>query len=484
MHIPRRRRLLRLSPLLACAGLAACLVGPDYRRPSAPTTPAYKEAGSWAPANPSDAADRRDWWTVFGDPTLNDLEARVERSNPTLAGAEAAYRQARALVAQQRAALFPTVSLNGAASVSGGGRATAPVVVGGVTPPPTVEFVTTQAYSLGLGATWEPDLWGRVRRTIENARANAEASAADLANTRLSAQMELAADYISLRQFDEEKRLLDATAAGYARSLTIAQNRYNVGVAAKSDVLSAQSQLQTTQADDADLAQQRARVEHAIAILAGEPPASLTLAPAPWSLRPPQIPAGLPSTLLERRPDIAAAERLAAAANALIGVQTAAYYPNLALTGQAGFAAGELGSLFSAPSFLWSLGASAAATIFDAGARRAGVAQARAAYDQAVAAYRQSVLTAFGQVEDNLAAQRVLAGELALRQAAAQAAEANATIARNQYLAGQTDYTAVVVAQATALSARTAQLQVEAARRTTAVDLIAALGGGWTAGTP
>ncbi len=476
MHTPRRRRLLRLSPLLACASLAACLVGPNYRRPSAPTTPAYKEAQGWAPANPSDAADRRDWWTVFGDPTLNDLEARVERSNQTLAGAEAAYRQARALVAEQRAALFPIVALNGAAAIAGGS--------GGATVSGSVGGGTTQAYSLGLGATWEPDLWGRVRRMIENARATAQASAADLANTRLSAQMELAADYILLRQLDEEKRLLDATAAGYARSLTIAQNRYNVGVAAKSDVLSAQSQLQTTQADDADLAQQRARVEHAIAILAGEPPASLTLAPAPWNLRLPQIPAGLPSTLLERRPDIAAAERLAAAANALIGVQTAAFYPNLSLTGQAGFGASELGQLFNTSNFVWSLGASVAETIFDAGARRARVAEARAAYDQAVANYRQTVLTAFGQVEDNLAAQRVLAGELALRQAAAQAAEANAAIARNQYLADQVDYTAVVVAQATALSARTSELQIEAARLTTAVDLIAALGGGWRVGTP
>ncbi|MEO8927016.1 MAG: efflux transporter outer membrane subunit [Caulobacteraceae bacterium] len=452
--------------LLACGAVSGCLVGPNYRRPSAPTPLAYKEIQGWTHANPSDAADRRDWWTVFGDPTLNALETRVETSNQTLAGAQAAYRQARALVAQQRAALFPTVALSGSAGASGG-----------------VGTATTQAYNLGLGATWEPDLWGRVRRTIENAGDNAQASAANLAGARLSAQMELAADYISLRQFDEEKRLLDATAAGYARSLTIIQNKYKVGVAAKSDVLSALSQLQTTQADDADLAQQRARVEHAIAILTGQPPAALTLAPAPWTLALPLIPAGLPSTLLQRRPDIAAAERSAAAANALIGVQVAAYYPNLTLTGQGGFAAGELGQLFNTSSLVWSLGASAAETLFDAGARRAGVAQARAAYDQAVANYRQTVLVAFGQVEDNLAAQRVLAAEQALRLAASKAADANEAIARNQYLAGQVDYTTVVVAQATALSARNAELQIEAARLTTAVDLIAALGGGWTPAT-
>ncbi|MDQ2859501.1 MAG: TolC family protein, partial [Pseudomonadota bacterium] len=238
------------------------------------------------------------------------------------------------------------------------------------------------------------------------------------------------------------------------------------------------------QADDADLAQQRARAEHAIAILAGQTPASLTLAPAPWTLRLPQIPAGLPSALLQRRPDIAAAERGAAAANALIGVQTAAYYPTVNLTGQVGFASSELGRLFNTSNLVWSLGASAVETIFDAGARRARVAQARAAYDQAVANYRQTVLTAFGQVEDNLAAQRVLAVEQALRQAASRAADANEVIARNQYLAGQADYTTVVVAQATALSARNAELQIEAARLTTAVDLIAALGGGWTTSAP
>jgi len=472
MPAPLSKTIRFVLPLLMCGAVGGCLVGPNYRRPSAPTPAAYKEAGNteaggWAPANPSDAADRRDWWTVFGDRTLNDLETRVATSNQTLAGAEAAYRQARALVAQQRAALFPTVAINASANVGGG-----------------VGAPTSQAYNLGLGATWEPDLWGAVRRNIENAGDNAQASAATLANTRLSAQMELAADYISLRQFDEEKRLLDATVTAYARSLTIAQNRYNVGVAAKSDVLSAQSQLQSTQADDTDLAQQRARVEHAIAIMAGQTPASLTLAPAAWTLRLPQIPAGLPSTLLQRRPDIAAAERATAAANALIGVQTAAYYPTVSLTGQGGFASSELGQLFNTSNLVWSLGASVAETIFDAGARRARVAQARAAYDQAVAAYRQTVLVAFGQVEDNLAAQRVLGAEQSLRQAASQAADANEVIARNQYLAGQVDYTTVVVAEATALSDRNALLQIEAARLTTAVDLIAALGGGWRAGAP
>jgi NodT family efflux transporter outer membrane factor (OMF) lipoprotein len=453
-----------LIPLIALAG---CLVGPNYHRPTTPISATFKEAAGWAPAQPSDAADRSDWWTAFGDPTLNALEAKVEVSNQNLAAAEAAYRQAHALVAEQRAALFPLITLDGSASVAGGGGAK-----------------TSAAYRLGLGGTWEPDIWGRIRRTIENAKANAQASAADLANARLSAQMELAADYISMRQLDEEKRLLDLTIVGYQRSLTITQNRYRVGVAQKSDVLNAQVQLQNTQSQSVDLIQQRARMEHAIAILTGQAPADLTLPATSWTLTLPEIPPGIPSKLLQRRPDVASAERKAAAANALIGVQVAAYFPTLTLTGQAGFAGAELGRLFSASAFTWSLGATATETLLDFGARKARVAEARAAYDQAVAIYRQAVLTALGQVEDNLAAQRVLAGELALDQSASLAADENETIARNQYLAGQTDYTTVVVADATALSARRTLLQVQATRLTTAVDLIAALGGGWSGDLP
>ncbi|MHB8529320.1 MAG: efflux transporter outer membrane subunit [Caulobacteraceae bacterium] len=463
-----------LAQAVAVVSLAGCLVGPNYRRPAVPTPAAFKEARGWALAIPSDAADRRDWWVVFGDPVLNDLEARVEVSNQNLAAAEAAYRQARALVSEQRAALFPTVNLNGSANVSGGGGRTSTAGAG-------QSRGTVASYTVGAGASWAPDIWGAVRRAVQGARANAQASAADLANARLSAQMELAADYVALRQFDENKRLLDDTVAAYARSLQITQNKYRAGVSARSDVFSAQSQLDSTRAQDADLVQQRAKVEHAIAILTGAPPAQLTLATTAWTLKPPQIPAALPSTLLERRPDIAAAERLAAAANAQVGVQTAAYYPSLSLTGQAGFDSTNLAKLFSASNFVWSLGASAAETVFDAGLRHARVAAARAAYDQAVANYRQTVLTAFGQVEDNLAAQRVLAGEEGLRASASAAADANERITLNQYRAGLVDYTTVVVAEATALADRTALLQTQAARLTTAVDLIGALGGGWSA---
>jgi NodT family efflux transporter outer membrane factor (OMF) lipoprotein len=479
----RRLPASRVSVLL-CAGLAACMAGPRYIRPSAPTPPAFKEAEGWAPATPSDAADRQDWWTVFGDPALNALEAKVTVSNQTLRADEAAYREAHALVAQDRAALFPTLSLDASATRSYSGSSGVSQSTGaGNGANGTGSFVgsgTRVTYQPSVGASWAPDVWGSVRRTIENARGDAQASAATLANARLSAQTELAVDYIGLRQLDEEKRILDETVAGYARTLAIVQNKYAVGVAAQSDVLSARSQLLSTQAQATDLAQQRARLEHAIAILTGEPPSALTLTPAPWSLALPNLPAAAPSALLQRRPDIAAAERQAAAASALIGVQIAAYYPTISLTGQGGYASSQLGQLFNASSSFWSLGASAAETVFDAGARAAKVRGARAAYDQAVANYRQTVLTAFGQVEDNLAAQRVYGAEEVQLKTASDVAAANERVTRNEYAAGTVDFTTVVTAQAAALTARNALLTVQADRLTTAVNLIEALGGGWT----
>ena len=475
---------LRLAPLVALAALSACEVGPNYKRPATPTPTTYKEVEGWAPAHPADAADRADWWTVFNDPVLNDLEQRVEVSNQNLAAAEAAYRQARALVSQQRAALFPTVNLNGSANVSGGGSGGGGAGTGtGTTGVGAGGRGTSQSYRLELGATWEPDIWGKIRRTIENASANAQASAADLANARLSAQTEVAVDYIQLRQLDEQKRILDATVDAYAKSLTIARNKYNAGTSAKGDVLQAQTQLENTRASDTDLAQQRAKLEHAIAILTGRPPAEVSIAPADWTLAPVDIPPGLPSTLLERRPDIAAAERKTAAASANIGVATSAYYPTLDLSGSGGTAASKIGQLFSASSLLWALGATAAETVLDFGARHAQVEQAKAAFDVATANYRQTVLTAFGQVEDNLAAQRVLAAEQTDRRAALADSDEALKIVQNQYRAGTVDYTSVVVAQATALNTHNAELSVEAARLTTTVDLIAALGGGWNAGT-
>jgi NodT family efflux transporter outer membrane factor (OMF) lipoprotein len=320
-----------------------------------------------------------------------------------------------------------------------------------------------------------------VRRNINNTRLTAQASAATLANARLSLQTELATDYIELRQYDQEKRLYDQEVAGYQRALQVTENKYRAGNVARSDVLTAQVTLQSAQATQADLERQRQILEHAIAVLVGVAPADLTIAPVEWNLKLPQLPAIVPTTLLQRRPDIAQAERSAAAANELIGVQIAAYYPNLELTGDVGFDATGIGQLFNASNFLWTLGADATETIFDAGLRHAKVRAARAAYDEAVATYRETVLAAFQNVEDTLVAQRVYGTELTLLTSAAQAATLNQTLTLNEYNAGTVDYTTVAAAQASALQSQVSQLQIEASRLATAVALIEALGGGWTA---
>ncbi len=480
MPDPRHfRPHLRAVPLfLAAVALSACEVGPNYHQPSAPTTPAYKEIAGWTAAQPSDAADRADWWTVFNDPVLNDLEQKVAISNQNLAAAEAAYQQARALVSEQRAALWPSVSATGSATVSkssGGGSVVGGTVISGGS------RGTVQDYNVQLGGTWEPDIWGKVRRAIEGAKASAQASAADLANVRLSAQMTLAADYITLRQLDEQKRFDDETVKAYDQSLTITRNKYNAGNAALSDVDAAETQLHNAKAADIALGQQRDQAEHAIAILTGQPPAAVSIAPGPWTLQPVAIPPGVPSTLLQRRPDVAEAERQAASASSGIGVATAGYYPNVTLTGTGGTETQSIGALFSPQTFFWNAGVSAAETIFNGGLTHAQVQAARAAYDQSVANYRQAVLTAFGQVEDNLSAQRVLAQEQPELQAAVNSADQDLRIVQNQYKSGTVDYTSVVVAETADYSAHNAELALEANRLTTTVDLIVALGGGWNA---
>jgi NodT family efflux transporter outer membrane factor (OMF) lipoprotein len=476
--------LLRiLAPCAAAAALAGCMVGPTYHRPATPMAAAFKEKG-WTPAQPADLAPRGDWWTIFEDPALDALEAKVEVSNQNVAAAEAAYRQAQAIVAQQRAALFPTVSLDGGATRSGGGRGGGQTVVtsGGTS------FISggggraSTSYRVTASASWAPDIWGRIRRGVEAARGSAQASEADLAGAKLSAQGTLAANYFDLRETDIEIALLTQTVAGFQKSLTIAQNRYKAGIAPHSDVLQAQSQLASTQADLADLQRTRASLEHAIAVLTGQTPESFALAADPnWRATIPQVPAGVPSALLQRRPDIAAAERRAAAASAQIGVQVAAYYPDLTLTGSYGFAGGELGRLIETSNSVWSYGAALGETLFNGGLTHARVSAARAGYDQAVAQYRQTVLAALQDVEDQLAASRVLAEEYALREQAARDAELAATMVVNQYREGQVAYTDVVTAQASALSARRAVVQQAAARQATAVALIQGLGGGWTA---
>jgi NodT family efflux transporter outer membrane factor (OMF) lipoprotein len=474
--------------------LAGCAVGPNYARPSAPTPTTYKEVEGWTQAQPSDAMDKGEWWTIFNDPVLNDLEAKVTVSNQNLKAAEANYRQALALLDEQRATLFPSVNLTGSATRSksassgssfggtGASTGTSTGTTTGTTLSSSSSGQTFNQYSAKLGATWDLDVWGRIRRSIESAKDNAQASQADIANAKLSAQVLLAADYIQLRASDEQKRLIDLSVKYYADTLRITQNRYAVGTAARSDVLTAQTQVKSAQASAVDLLKQRAQYEHAIAVLIGQPPANLTLALQPWNLVVPSVPLGMPSTLLERRPDIAAAERTMASANAQIGVNIAGYFPDLSLSGSDGFAASALSHFFSAANNSWSIGANVTQTVFDAGATSARVRAARAVYDSNVANYRQTVLNAFQQVEDNVAALRVLESEYALDKEASEEADEAEKIVENQYKAGQVDFTTVVVAQNTALNARRTEIVTAGSRMVALVDLISALGGGWQYG--
>jgi NodT family efflux transporter outer membrane factor (OMF) lipoprotein len=480
----RHALLLTACVALSACGLAGCAVGPDYARPSAPAPAAYKEAAGWSPAAPADALDRGDWWTLFGDPVLNDLAGQVKVSNQNIAAAEAAYRQARALVSEQRAALFPTVNLTGSGTRSGGGSGGGTTIVNPDGSTSGGGGGTRSTYRASLGASWEIDVWGRIRRTVEVARANAQASEADLANATLSAQAELAVNYFGARQSEAEVALNQATVDGYRRTAQIARNRYNVGTVAHSELLQAETQLANAQSDLEDSHRQRAVYEHAIAVLVGKAPGDFTLPPSTVEAAPPQIPAGVPSTLLQRRPDIASAERRVAAANAQIGVAEAAWFPDLTLNGSYGLASTALGSLFNASNTVWSFGASAAETLFNGGARVAQVKGARAAYDQTVAEYRQTVLTALQDVEDQLTAAAVLERQYVLRQQASAAADAAERMVSNQYQAGQVSYVELFTAQTSAYAARRALAQTRAQRQTAAVTLIQALGGGWRQPTP
>jgi NodT family efflux transporter outer membrane factor (OMF) lipoprotein len=484
MDSPMPHRLFRiLTSSAAAVALAGCMVGPNYHRPEMPLAPAFKEEG-WSPVKPSDLSPRGDWWTVFNDPTLSALEAKVAISNQNVVAAEAAYRQAEALVREQRAALLPTINLDAGATRAGGGRGGSGAIVsggGGTSVVTGVGGRSSTTYRASVGASWDVDLWGRIRRGIEAARGSAEASEADLAGARLSAQGSLASDYFNLRETDVAIALLTETAAGYQKNLQIATNRYNAGIGTHSDALQAQSQLASTQADLADLGRTRAAFEHAIAVLTGETPETFNLPADPnWKPYVPVVPASVPSTLLQRRPDVAAAERRAASASAQIGVQVAAYFPDISLSGSYGFNATELGKLFNASNSVWSYGISAAETVFNGGLTGARVSAARAGYDQAVAQYRQTVLAALQDVEDQLAATRILADEYTLREQASRDADQALTMVMNQYREGQVDYTSVVVAQVAALNARRSMVQAAALRQTTAVALIQGIGGGWT----
>ena len=464
-------RLRWIAPALALGSLAACEVGPDYQRPTAPTPAAYKEIGGWKPSEPREAASGTAWWMIYGDPLLDDLERQIDISNQTLKASEAAFRQASALVQEARAAFFPTVAVDASATRSGAGSGRSP----------TGRSTITSQFTATGNLSWEIDVWGRIRRSVEASYASAEASAADLAAARLSAQSALAADYLALRISDELKRLLDATVDADTRSLQITRNRYNQGTAARSDVAQALAQVEGVKAQAINVGVQRAQLEHAIAVLIGKPPAEFSIASTPLELGVPVVPPGVPSTLLERRPDIAAAERSAASANAQIGVAIAAYYPAITLSASYGFVGSAIETLFRASNAVWSVGPQLAETVFDAGLRSAQVAAARAAYDQTIANYRQTVLAAFQQVEDELAALRILEQQAEVQDRAVKAAEEAERLILNQYTAGTVSYTNVITAQTVSLSNKQTALSILQSRLAASVVLIEALGGGWTA---
>ena len=469
---------------LACLTLVltACSIGPKYQRPEAQVPSAYKESPpasfeelrAWKAAQPNDGAPRGTWWEVFGDPQLNALEEQVEVSNQTLAVAEAQLRGARAAIGVARAALFPTIT--GTASVTGARQS---LNRSGAPAKPSNE--TRSDYLLSLDTSYELDVWGRIRHTVEASTASAQASAADLETARLSIHAELATDYFVLHGLDAQQQLLALTIAAFETALQLTTNRYNQGVASQIEVLQARTLLETVRAQAIDLGVQRTQFEHAIAILLGKPPAEFTIPPAPIAVQPPVIPAGLPSELLERRPDIAGAERRVAAANEQIGIAQAAFYPTVSLRPTIGLESTSLSNLFSWPSALWSFGSSLVQIAFDAGRRRAVTEQAIAAYDATVATYRQTVLTAFQGVEDNLAALRILEEESQQQEKAVQAAEAALLLALNRYKAGVTTYLEVITAQSAALTAERTALDLSTRRMNASVLLIKTLGGGWGA---
>ncbi|MGJ0523053.1 efflux transporter outer membrane subunit [Burkholderia gladioli] len=469
----RAHHALRVAVATAVAVLAAgCAVGPDYHRPEVSVPASYKEAPEgWKVAQPDDRSDRGPWWGIYQDPQLDDLMSKLNTANQTVAQFAAAYRQARALVAEARAAYFPTVGVS-----AGGTRSGSP---GGTVQGFKTGRTNSTSYNAGLDASWELDLWGKVSRSVSSQKAGEQAAAADLANARLSAQGTLAQTYFQLRETDAAQKLLDDTVASFQRSLTLTQNQYAQGVAARSDVIQAQTQLQSAQASAINNGIARAQYEHAIATLIGVPASSFSLAPMPLTAEPPRTPAVVPSAILERRPDVAAAERRAAAANEQIGVAIAAFFPTLTLSASGGVQSSAWSQLFSLPSRVWTVGPQLAATLFDAGLRSAQTEAARATYDQNVAEYRAAVLSAFQDVEDNLASLRILEQEIVVQRQAVDSAQRALDIVTNQYKAGTVDYVSVLTAQTTAFNAEQQLVVLNGNRMVSSVNLVKALGGGW-----
>ncbi|GBL44679.1 RND efflux system, outer membrane lipoprotein, NodT family [Sulfuriferula multivorans] len=468
---PANSRRLVLATLL-CMGLAACSTTPPEPPVKLNVPAAFAEDQGWMQANPQDAAPRGAWWQVYNDPVLDQLEQQVAQANQSLQAALAAYDQATALTAVSRAQFYPTVGANASASRSKSGTINA-------SGQSNSQSVPSNIYSAGLTASWVPDLWGQVRQQVATSEASAQASAATLQSTRLSLQATLAQTYLQLRVTDAQIRLAGQTVAAYQKALQLTENRYRAGVVSAADVALARTQLLGAQVTYTDLGVTRAQQQHAIAVLVGVPPSQFNLEAVEMSPAVPEIPAGVPAQLLQRRPDLAAAERKVAQANAQIGVAQTAWFPSLTLSAQTGSRVSHLADLFSAPSLFWSLGPTLAVTLFDAGARSAQVASAEAGYRQTVATYRQTVLTAFQQAEDNLAAQRILTDEAALQRQTVQAAETSLRFAKNQYKAGMVPYLNVITAQATASNAQNAELGLLGRRLTASVLLIQALGGSW-----
>jgi NodT family efflux transporter outer membrane factor (OMF) lipoprotein len=444
---------------------AGCKVGPNYARPDAPVAPAFKELVGWKPSAPRDGGGGA-WWSLYDDKLLDSLERQVVVSNQNVLAAEAAYRQAAALVREARSSLYPTLLFTPGITrgkIEGGGGAT-----------------RTQ-YTVEATASWDIDVWGRIRRQVESQSAAAQVSAADLANAALSAQGSLATDYFELRSADSLARLLRDTLVAYKHALRITQNQYDAGTASRADVLAAQVQVQSAQAQLVAAGVARAQYEHAIAVLTGRPPSDLTIPEAPLATVVPVVPAGVPSALLERRPDIAAAERAMQQQNALIGVAVAGYYPDITLSAVFGFAGDPMSKVFSAANRVWSLGASASETVFQGGYQAATVAAARAGYDNAVATYRQTVLSAFQQVEDDLSDLRILQDQAQAEDALVAASQRSVDVTLNEYQAGTVAYTSVITQQELLLSAQQTALTVRQNRLVDSVALIQALGGGWDA---
>ena len=456
--------------------LAACTVGPDYVRPTVETPGDYKENAGWKPAEPRDHLDRGKWWQVFRDPLLDSLQEQVSVSNQTLAQAEARFRQAMALVQTARAGYSPTVT--GGLSTTRS-RASSTTISTPTSAP--VSRGVVENYNLPFNASWEADVWGKISRAVEANTASAQASAADLEAARLSAQAQLAQNYFQLRALDAQRKLLEDTIAAYTRSMQLTQNQYKAGTVARADVVLATTQLKTTQAQAIDLGVQRAQLEHAIALLTGKPASGFSIPRQPLAAVPPVLPAGLPSELLERRPDIAAAERRMAQSNAQVGVARAAWFPSFTISAATGFQTATTGQWLTMPSRFWSIGPALAETLFDGGLREANNRQAIAAWDLAVATYRQTVLTGFQEVEDNLAALRTLEEEAKVQDEALQSSRQSLALVLNQYKAGTVSYLNVINVQTSTLANERTAVDLLNRRLAASVLLVKALGGGWNA---